>query len=795
MSAEPAASPRAASAPGVHPAPRLFALSAAFAAGVLIAEAAHPAPAVCVAAGCIGAVTALTGSRLARRPGLRVLAAALLLGVCLAGLRVASLDRSALGRGGRTGADAILQGALLEDPETIGGDARMLVGVSRAQIDGRPFRVRERVMLIVRPPTHGLAAGDRIRVDARLGPLLRSGGATDPALRASAARLKYEGVSARAYARTSGLKRLAPPRDPLTRIARTGRKAMSRAVDHLPPKQAGLLLGVTIGDTSRLDPAVDQDFRDTGLSHLTAVSGENLGMFLAAVGALLRLARAGRRATLIALAVAAISFIAITRFEPSVLRAGAMVAVALVALASGARRDALTALGVACIALLCWDPFLIHVAGFQLSALATVGILVIAPKLADAFGKSKLALAAAVTLGAQLAVSPLIALMFHRFSFIALPANLLAVPAVAPATVLGFAAATAGAVWAPVGTALATLARPSLLWMSGVAARLARVPGASVDVPGGTFGVIAISIISALPLAALRARRPKRAGPVLIALVLFATVAVWNRALSEPPLRGLTVTALDVGQGDAWLVRTPDGATMLVDGGPDEARTIEKLRSHGVRRIDLLVLTHPHADHVDGLPSVVEHYQIGRAVESGLQATIPSLAAYRAGLAARGITDDVVRRGATYALGDAVVEVIGPATLMSGTDSDLNNNSVVMRIRYGSSCIMMSGEMQEEAQQALLTFGENLHCPVMTVPHHGSKHSLPSYFGAVAPQVALISVGLHNDFGHPSGETLGALVQLGVRVLRTDLGGDVSASIDRNGTVAYREEHAEQPAA
>ena len=781
--------------PTVHPAPRLFALSAVFAIGVLIAEAVHVPPPMCVAAGVCGGVVALTGGRAPKRSGLRFLAAALLLGVCLAGLRVASLDRSAVGLGGRRGADAVMQGTLLEDPETIGGDARMLVGVSRAQIDGRPYRVRERVMLIVRPPPHGLAAGDRIRVDARLGPLLRPGGDEDPALRASAARLRYEGVSARAYARASGLVRLAPPRDVLTRIARAGRDAMSRAVDHLPPRQAGLLLGVTIGDTSRLDPAVDQDFRDTGLSHLTAVSGENLGMFLAAVGALLRLARAGRRATILALAVAAISFIAITRFEPSVLRAGAMVAVALAALASGARRDALTALGVACIALLCWDPFLIHVAGFQLSALATVGILVIGPKLAAAFGKSKLALAAAVTLGAQLAVSPLIALTFHRFSFIALPANLLAVPAVAPATVLGFAAATAGAVWAPIGTALATLARPSLVWMSGVAARLARVPGASVDVPSGGLGVIAIAIVSALPLAALRARRPKRAGPVLIALVLFATVAVWSRALSEPPLGGLTVTALDVGQGDAWLVRTPDGATMLVDGGPDEARTIEKLREHGVRRIDLLVLTHPHADHVDGLPSVVEHYHIGRAIESGLQATIPSLGAYRAALVAHGVTDDIVRRGANYVLGDAVVEVIGPTTLMSGTDSDLNNNSVVMRIRYGSSCILMSGEMQEEAQQALINTGENLHCPVMTVPHHGSKHSLPAYFAAVAPQVALISVGLHNDFGHPSGETLGALAQLGIRVLRTDLGGDVGASIDRTGTVAYREEHTEQPAA
>ncbi|TMK17986.1 MAG: DUF4131 domain-containing protein [Actinobacteria bacterium] len=779
---------------GAHPAPRLFALSAAFAGGALIAEATHPPPAAAIGCGVVAGLVLITGARASHR-AVRALAGALLLGVCLAGLRVASLDRSALGAGGRRGADAILEGALLEDPNVVGGDARMLLGVSRAQIDGRPYRLRERVLLVVRPPPAGLAAGDRVRVDARLGALLRADGARDPTLRASAARLRYKGVSARAYARTSGLRRLAPPRDVLTRVARTGRRAMARAVDHLPERQAGLLLGVTIGDTSRLDPALDQDFRDTGLSHLTAVSGENLGMFLGAVAVLLRLARIRRRGTIAGLAVAAIAFIAITRFEPSVLRAGAMVAVALVAVASGARRDALTALGVACLGLLCWDPFLIHVPGFQLSALATVGILVVAPRLASAFGGGKMAAAAAVTLGAQLAVAPLIAQTFHRFSLVALPANLLALPAVAPATVLGFAAATVGAVWPPVGAALATLARPSLVWMAGVAGRLARVPSASVDVPGGLAGIAAIAFVAAMPFFALKARRPGRAGPVLIAVAVFATTTLWARALSEPPLRGLVVTALDVGQGDAWLVRTHDGSTMLVDGGPDEARTITQLRAHGVRRIDLLVLTHPHADHVNGLPSVVEHYPIGRALEAGLEATLPALPAFRNSLRERGVVDDVVRRGARYRLGDTTVEVLGPATLMQGTDSDLNNNSVVMRIRYGSTCVMMSGEMQEEAQQALLDARGDLHCPVMTVPHHGSRHMLPSYFAAVAPQVALISVGAHNDFGHPSGETLAALQQLGVRVLRTDLGGDVAASVDRNGTVTIHEEHAERPAA
>jgi competence protein ComEC len=298
---------------------------------------------------------------------------------------------------------------------------------------------------------------------------------------------------------------------------------MARAAAHLPDREEGLLLGITIGDTRRLDVALEEDFRDTGLGHLTAVSGANLAMFLGAIAIVLRLARVRRRATVATLGIALLAFMAITRFEPSVLRAGAMAAVGVGAVAIGARREALTALAISCIGLLCWDPFLVHVPGFQLSALATIGILILAPPIARAAGGGKLAAAAAVTLGAQLAVAPLIALTFHRFSVVALPANLLALPAVAPATVLGFAAAVAGAVWSPLGGAVATIARPALAWMMATAGAFARVPSASVDVPGGAAGIVALALLCALPIAALRARRPRRFAPILLVIALLAT--------------------------------------------------------------------------------------------------------------------------------------------------------------------------------------------------------------------------------------------------------------------------------
>ena len=155
----------------------------------------------------------------------------------------------------------------------------------------------------------------------------------------------------------------------------------------------------------------------------------------------------------------------------------------------------------------------------------------------------------------------------------------------------------------------------------------------------------------------------------------------------------------------------------------------------------------------------------------------------------------MVRRGARYALGEAEIDILGPREpLFIGTDSDLNNNSITMRIRYGSTCLLMSGEVQEDGQEVLLERPDQLRCPVMTVPHHGSKRMLPGFFAAGGARIAVISVG-RNDFGHPSGETLAALAMARMRVLRTDLSGDVSVGLAANGATEIREEHAARPAA
>nr|WP_225311901.1 ComEC/Rec2 family competence protein [Microbispora cellulosiformans] len=613
------------------------------------------------------------------------------------------------------------------------------------------------------------------------------------------------------------------------RAAEVLRAGLREASDVLPDDQRGLLPGLVVGDVSRMDEEVRLDMKTAGLSHLTAVSGTNLAIVAGAVLTLSRFAGLPLAVRAVVAVIAMIAFSIVARPSPSVLRALVMGMVAAVALGTGRTRDGVAALSATVLGLLVFDPGLAREWGFALSVFATGGILVLAPRWRDRLQRRMprlLAEALAVTVAAQAAVTPLLVLMSGRLDLAAIPANLLAEPAVAPATVLGFAAAVTAPISMDVARLLVRPAGWAVGWIIAVAERASDLPFAAAEWPGGALGLAALAAMALLGWAVLRGRARRRfaaalaAGALLTALVAVPVVSPW-----PPP--GWLLVACDVGQGDALVLAAGPGRAVVVDAGPAPGPANRCLRALGVRQVPLVVLTHPHLDHVGGLPGVLRGRSVGAVVVS--PGRVPEGEAGRVSrqLQAARIPEWRAVRGMRWRFGPTEITVLAPepgtAPQGTGEGSIANNASVVLLVRWsgppptarahvaeGSSVVeeasvtrgaggaqtggapegegvsgtpedqgtalgtaLLAGDLETEAQEALLRDGVP-RVDVLKVPHHGSSRQVPAFLAATGARAALVSVGAVNDYGHPAQVTLRRLRGLGMRPYRTDLSGDIA---------------------
>jgi competence protein ComEC len=558
----------------------------------------------------------------------------------------------------------------------------------------------------------------------------------------------------------------------------------------LPADRRVLLPALVDGDDAGLDPALVDDFRTTGLTHLLAVSGTNLTLV---VGFLLVVARwlgvRGRWLHVVGAAGIA-GFVLLARAEPSVLRAAAMGTVALVGLGSDATDRGTRALGVATVALLLVDPGLASSVGFALSVLATAGILLLAPAWRDALGRwlpRWLAEAIAVPAAAQLACTPLIAAISGQVSLVAVAANLLAAPAVGPATVLGLVGGALTLGWAPLGRLVATVAGWFVGWIVLVARHGAAMPAAAV---GWGSGPVALTLLTVLSLGvALGAPRllGRRTTGIACATALALTVLVRVPTPGWPP-DGWLMVMCDVGQGDGLVLNTGLAHTaVVVDAGPDPRLMDRCLTGLGIRRVPLVVLTHFHADHVDGLPGVLSGRGVDAVDVSRLADPPEGVALVRRAAAAAGLTPTTAPYAQTRQIGDLQLEPVWPLpespTVGPGDGSTANNASVVMLARIHGVAIFLGGDVEPEGQATLAALLPGLHVDVLKVPHHGSRYQDLPFLQSLHARLALISVGADNDYGHPAGETLAGLAATGERVLRTDRDGTI-AVVERDGRLS-----------
>ncbi|MDX6278649.1 MAG: competence protein ComEC, partial [Nocardioidaceae bacterium] len=500
------------------------------------------------------------------------------------------------------------------------------------------------------------------------------------------------------------------------------REGIRRSVERTGTEQRALVPALVDGDDSRISDLVKDDFRRSGLTHLMAVSGTNLTIVLAVLLVVGKAAGVRRRGLWVLGALSIIGFVLLARPDPSVVRAAGMGVVGVAALGYG-DRGGIRALAWAIIGLLFIDPWLARSAGFILSVCATAGILLLAPVLARPLFRWMprwCALALAVPLAAQLSCTPAIAAISGQISLVAVVANIFAGPVVAPATVAGLLGGVVALVSVPLSHPIGWFAAACASWILEVAHRSAALDAASLTWHGPWQLLIVLVPLTTWAIFHISSR------PVLfVGLSLGLVIAVWRPPETGWPPAGWLMVACDIGQGDATVLDAGHGSAVVVDAGPDPAAVDRCLDRLDIHRVLLMVFTHGHADHIDGWPGVVR----GREVDE--IAVGPT-----GGPGDADIPRHVAVPGERFSLGGIHAEVLWPPPSPPVKVTDIagsgpNNLSVVLAVEVRGVRLLLTGDIEPEAQDKLLRAHPDLHADVIKMPHHGSARQSSAFFDAV----------------------------------------------------------------
>lgn len=556
----------------------------------------------------------------------------------------------------------------------------------------------------------------------------------------------------------------------------------------MPPREAELARGFVLGQDDRVDEETKEDFRRSGLSHLLAVSGENVTLLaLLAMPLLGMLGIPLRERLLWVLALVAV-YVPVAGAGPSIQRAGVMGAVGVLATLGGRRASRLYALALALAVTLAIDPGVAGDIGWQLSFAAVLGILLLAAPIRRAVtarlgaGRWRRALAEglAVTVAATLATAPLIAYRFETLSTTTLVANVAAMPAVAPAMWLGMCNAGLAQVPGIPLEPLNALNALLLAYIAQVASWCAAPKWAEVHVHLSGGGLIASYLgLAGAVLLCLALRRFKPQGPALrpVAAMAASVAALLcgipggGGATSPPPFHGLRVDVLDVGQGDAILLRPAGAPALLVDGGPPGDDLAGKLEDAGVDSLGAAVITHDQSDHAAGIEELFGRVPIARLAFARLDRRAIAAAA------AAGVDPERIAAGQELRSGRLRLQVLWPPPgLLSEPlgGEDPNQQALVMEARWHGFSMLLTADA--EAETVPIDPGP---IDVLKVAHHGSDDAgLAALLDRTRPALAVISVGEDNPYGHPTGGTLTTLERHRVPTLRTDRDGDVVIDVE-----------------
>lgn len=693
----------------------------------------------------------------------------------------------------------VLDGRAAEEPEWMEDGLRLRMAAERVTVGDTVFSIQGTVLLRFRKFRPDVDYGDRLtaRLHLRRPHPPRNPGAFD-----YRAFLERKGIHAMgSVSRREQVLEVRAGRGGWlwTYVVLPVRRGVRGAVAcNLSGGPAGLLSGILLGEKRGVPDPVRTAFTRAGVNHVLAVSGLHVGLIAAVVFFVLGAVGCGRKATAWATVCAVLLYALVTGLPPSVVRAAMMCAIAIWGRLGNTQGEGLNSLGLAALVILIFRPQDLFDVGFQLSFSATAGILIFyrpirawLPRAAAGGLAQWLWAPIAVSVAAQVATLPFVLTYFGLLSIVSILANLVVVPLMAAAVALGLLGVIVFHVSAPVASLLNGANWVVLKGAIQAAGWFAAPSWAAVELQRPGWTVIGLYLCAAaLILPEVRSGRWGRR-LVLVGLSL-VNLWVWSGIWQRPA--DLRMLVLDVGQGDGIFLRFPNGRTLLVDSGlralnidMGERVLIPFLQAEGINRIDAMVATHPHSDHIGGFVTLLEKVEVGWYLDAGQFYDSWTARRIRTLIREKGIRYAAIEAGDRFGGLGAVDALVlhptpdyvsrnGPAPL------GLNNGSVVIRLAFGGTAVLLTGDIEHETDPDLLRWGDRLRAQVLKAAHHGSRtSSTAAFLDAVRPDLVAISCGVRNKFRHPSREVIRRYETMGISIYRTDEMGAVEIRIDERG--------------
>jgi len=580
----------------------------------------------------------------------------------------------------------------------------------------------------------------------------------------------------------------------------------------LPEPESSLACGILLGLRGDIPDTLNDAFQRSGTTHILAISGQNMAIIAGIVLSVATRLFGKHRPTYFIITLAILWLYALLAgMSAPVLRAVIMVSIYLLGIHLGRQRSGLTAVALSAAAMIAVNPRILWQISFQLSFAAVLGLILLTPVFQDWLSRLRIpkiiSESLAVGLGAILATLPLTAYYFGYTSLVTLPATFFA-SLVLPAIILITAAvAIIGLIWIPAAQIIGWIDWLLLKYFVAVVQGFAAIPHASIEIAQVKAWAVWIyySLLTTILWLTSKLKRifPRKEDSLIafdalsiptpmkwgIAILVTIAVLVWALVFTAPERGKLRVSFIDVGQGDAIIIKSPSNHYILVDGGPNPDVTclaLGKAMPFWNRNIDMIVLTHQHDDHANGLIEIVQRYNVNQALYPPDQLNkaknvdyLPGSTELRDTISENSIRCITAQTGQIINIGGAVIEVLNPPkTIYEGTDSDIDNNGVVLRVSMGQISFLLSADLYWDGELRMVCEQPMLQSTVLKVGHHGSKSSTtPYYLSTVNPQVAVISVGAGNRFGHPSEET--------IENLNTYVGKDMVFTTMERGTITF----------